>query len=144
DRPGPRADHPSVGPTAADRADSVAALHSVTRPRLVQSLPYNEDEEQLLYVPSTEGPPKRASMPQPVINYVRDLPCGCLLACPQESLDVGVGHRLSGNAPFSTRHVLNDDPGNLTDALTVDRGRCIGELFDQLALLLGRENPLDS
>jgi hypothetical protein len=82
-------------------------------------------------------------MPQPFADWVRTLADGGLLSCSQEPLDVGVSHRLAGNAPFATRDVLDDDPGDLTDALAVDGGRRVGELLDQLPLLLGLEDPFD-
>jgi hypothetical protein len=49
--------------------------------------------------------------------------CGCFLAGLQEFLDISGGRGLSGDAPFTTTHVLDDDPGDLTDALAIDRGR---------------------
>jgi hypothetical protein len=57
---------------------------------------------------------------------------------------MGGGRGLSGNAPFTTTHVLVDDSGDLTNALAIDGRRRIRELFDQLPLLLRREDPLRS
>jgi hypothetical protein len=53
------------------------------------------------------------------------------------------GQTLAADAPVPAFHFVEDDPGHTAHALTFYGDHCVGDLFDDLALLRRRKNFFD-
>src|SRR5207249_4693571 len=68
-------------------------------------------------------------------------PSGSLSA--RQGVHVGCGERVAADAPVAAFHFLDHAPGDAAHVLAFDRDHRVGQLADDLALLLLAEHVLD-
>src|ERR1700750_171078 len=92
----------------------------------------------------SDNPPRpgsRARLADPAVSVAVVIRSGGRAG--RERVDGLGGHRLTADAPVPALDLLDDDPGHGAHVLTLDLDHGVGELLDDLLLLMVVEDAFD-